>query len=61
MGRTKLHLYRIDIKYIRDLHRVCDHVPAVSPQTGKDNRHFITNQPENPLPLGGGMNGVRYK
>ena len=41
MGRTKLHLYRIDIKYIRDLHRVCDHVPAVSPQTGKDNRHFI--------------------
>ena len=23
--------------------------------------YFITNQPENPLPLGGGMNGVRYK
>ena len=27
----------------------------------KKNAPFITNQPENPLPLGGGMNGVRYK
>ena len=29
------------MKYIRELHKVCDHVPSVSPQLGKDNRHFI--------------------
>ena len=39
--RNKLHLYKIDMKYIRDLHNVCEHVLSVSPQTGKDNRHFI--------------------
>lgn len=41
MARNELHLYRIDIKYIRELHKICDHVPSVSPQLGKDNRHFI--------------------
>jgi protein AbiQ len=29
------------MKYIRELHKVCDRVPSVSPQIGKDNRHFI--------------------
>jgi hypothetical protein len=32
----KLNLYRIDMKYIRELHKVCDRVPSVSPQIGKD-------------------------
>lgn len=41
MTKNRLHLYRIDMKYIRELHKVCDHVPSVSPQLGKDNRHFI--------------------
>ena len=41
MVRNNLHLYRIDIKYIRELYKVCDHLPSVSPQLGKDNRHFI--------------------
>ncbi len=42
MGESNnLKLYRIDIKYVRELHKVCDRVPSVSPQIKKNNRHFI--------------------
>ena len=36
-----LKLYYVNMKYIRDLHRVDDHVVSVSPQTGKQDRPFI--------------------
>ena len=39
--RIELKLYKVDIKYIRDLHKVDDKVISVSPQVGKDNRVFI--------------------
>ena len=38
---NKLKLYRVNMKYIRDLHNVDDNVMSVSPQTGKDERPFI--------------------
>lgn len=41
MQSHRLQLYKIDIKYIRNLRKISDHVPSVSPQSGKDNRHFI--------------------
>ncbi len=31
-------LYKVDIKYIRNLHNMDDKVLSVSPQTGKNNR-----------------------
>lgn len=34
-------LYKVDMKYIRNLHHVDDKVLSVSPQTGKDRRIFI--------------------
>ena len=34
-------MYQIDIKYIRNLHRIDDRVLSVSPQTGKDERPFL--------------------
>ena len=34
-------LYKIDMKYIRNLHNIDDKVLSVSPQTGKDTRVFI--------------------
>jgi len=37
----KLNLYTVDIKYIRDLHRVDDRVYSVSPQICKDKRVFV--------------------
>ena len=40
-SHDKLHLYRVDIKYIRDLHNKDDKVPSVSPQIGKDKRVFL--------------------
>lgn len=39
--QTKLNLYTIDIKYIRELHKVDDNVPSVSPQIGKQHRLFL--------------------
>lgn len=41
MKKQKFHLYHIDMKYIRDLSRVDDHVMSVSPQTGKESRPFV--------------------
>ena len=41
MKNIRLNLYHIDMKYIRNLHRVDDHVMSVSPQIGKDSRTFI--------------------
>lgn len=39
MGR--LHLYRMDMKYVRDLAKVDDHVMSVSPQINKAVRPFV--------------------
>ena len=41
VNQPKLAMYHIDMKYIRDLHRVDDKVPSVSPQIGKANRVFL--------------------
>ncbi len=38
---TKLHLYRMDMKYVRDLAKVDDNVMSVSPQAGKATRPFV--------------------
>ena len=37
----KFDLYKVDMKYIRDLHNVDDRVSSVSPQIGKENRVYI--------------------
>jgi len=41
MIQTMLDVYRIDMKYIRDLHNIDDRVLSVSPQIGKDERPFL--------------------
>ena len=41
MKQERLQLYRIDIKYIRNLHRIDDRVSSVSPQIGKQHRIYI--------------------
>ena len=41
MKQPRLKLYWVDIKYIRDLARVDDHVMSVSPQINKSTRPFI--------------------
>ena len=39
--QTDFKLYKVDMKYIRNLHNIDDKVISVSPQAGKDNRVFI--------------------
>lgn len=39
--RTDFKLYKVDIKYIRNLQKIDDKVLSVSPQTRKDNRNFF--------------------
>ena len=41
MIRAPLEVYRIDMKYIRNLHNIDDRVLSVSPQFGKDERPCI--------------------
>lgn len=41
MTQLPLTFYRIDMKYIRNLHHIDDRVFSVSPQTGKDERPFL--------------------
>ena len=41
MKQEQLRLYKVDIKYIRDLSKADDNVPSVSPQIQKDTRPFI--------------------
>ncbi len=41
MTPIPLEFYRIDMKYIRNLHHIDDRVFSVSPQTGKDERPFL--------------------
>ena len=41
MKQTSLEVYRIDMKYIRSLHKIDDRVLSVSPQVGKDERPFL--------------------
>lgn len=41
MKQKRLSLYSVNLKYIRNLHHVDDHVFSISPQTGKSNRPFV--------------------
>ena len=41
MAYLPLEVYRIDMKYIRNLHNIDDRVLSVSPQIGKDERPFL--------------------
>ena len=41
MSQLTLEVYRIDMKYIRNLHNIDDRVLSVSPQIGKDERPFL--------------------
>ena len=41
MHRKKLALYYMDMKYVRDLHKIDDRVQSVSPQIHKSNRPFV--------------------
>ena len=41
MEQERLNLYFMDMKYIRDLHKVDDRVQSVSPQIHKSNRPFV--------------------
>ena len=40
-SHKQLKLYKVDMKYIRDLHKVDDRVYSVSPQIGKESRPYI--------------------
>ena len=39
--QTDFKLYKVDMKYIRNLHNIDDKVLSVSPQAKKDNRVFV--------------------
>lgn len=39
--RLRLSLYYIDLKYIRELHKIDEHVQSVSPQKGKARKPFL--------------------
>ena len=41
MDQKRLALYKIDLKYVRDLSKADDNVMSVSPQAGKSTRPFI--------------------
>lgn len=41
MDQTKLRLYTMNMKYVRDLHRADDRVQSVSPQIHKSSRPFV--------------------
>lgn len=41
MKKERLHLYQLDMKYVRDLAKADDKVMSVSPQQHKENRPFV--------------------
>ena len=41
MKQERLNLYRIDMKYIRNLHNIDNRVSSVSPQIGKQHRIYV--------------------
>ena len=41
MKQERLNLYRIDMKYIRNLHNIDNRVSSVSPQIGKQHRVYV--------------------
>lgn len=41
MKQERLNLYRIEMKYIRNLHNVDNRVSSVSPQIGKQHRIYV--------------------
>ena len=38
--KTRFKLYDVNKKYIRNLHKIDDNVPSVSPQIGSKKDHF---------------------
>ena len=40
MGK-RFKLYHVNMKYIRNLHRIDDNIPSVSPQNDKQSRPFL--------------------
>ena len=40
MKKRRLHLYTLDVKYVRDLANADNRVMSVSPQQHKENRPF---------------------
>ena len=49
--QTDFKLYKVDMKYIRNLHNIDDKVLSVSSQAGKDNRVFIGISISLPIPV----------
>lgn len=41
MKQGRLNLYRVDMKYIRNLHNIYDRVSSVSPQIGKQHQIYV--------------------
>ena len=41
MKKRRLHLYTLDVKYVRDLANADNRVMSVSPQQHKENRPFV--------------------
>jgi len=41
MEQERLNLYFMDMKYVRDLHKIDDRVQSISPQIHKNNRPFV--------------------
>ena len=41
MKQERFNLYRIDMKYIRNLHNIDNRVSSVSPQIGKQHRIYV--------------------
>ncbi len=39
--KKRFRLYQVKLKYIRNLHRIDDNVPSISPQIGKQMRPFL--------------------
>lgn len=37
----RLKLYNVNLKYIRNLHNIDNHIPSISPQLEKQNRPFL--------------------
>lgn len=49
--QTDFKLYKMDIKYIRNLHNIDNKVLSISPQAGKDNNSKVVTSPLSPNPL----------
>lgn len=41
MKQSRLNLFTVNLKYIRNLSKADDHIFSISPQIGKNNRPFL--------------------